>query len=149
MVALRHLVVLALATVTLAFPTPTIDSSHLSKRTISGATAGKCGKNSFSPTQVEAAASAAASRVAQGEQGQVGKNKYPHKFNNREGFQFARDCKAPFYEFPIFQNKVYTGESPGPDRVVIGSVRGADAAYCGLITHTGAGGNKFLQCDPA
>ncbi|CAE6355202.1 unnamed protein product [Rhizoctonia solani] len=149
MVALQNLVVLALSVVALAFPTPTTEASDLFKRAISGAAAGKCGNNAFTATKVNEAASAAASRVAQGSQGQVGRNKYPHKFNNREGFKFLPGCSAPFYEFPILQSKVYTGENPGPDRVVIGSVNGADAAYCGLITHTGAGGNNFVQCDSA
>ncbi|CAE6487597.1 unnamed protein product [Rhizoctonia solani] len=66
------------------------------------------------------------------------------------GFTFQSDCNAPFFEFPIFKSQVYTGGSPGPDRVVIGSVNGEDAAFCGLITHTGAAGrNGFLQCQAA
>ncbi|CAE6398461.1 unnamed protein product [Rhizoctonia solani] len=83
----------------------------------------------FTATEAQTAAEAAASRVAEGSQ--IGRNKYPHRFNNREGLQFQPDCKAPFYEFPIFKNKIYNGESPGADRVVIGSTRGADAAFCG------------------
>ncbi|CAE6407102.1 unnamed protein product [Rhizoctonia solani] len=147
MVALKPFVALALSAIALAFPTPTTEVSDLAKRTISGSASGKCGRNAFTSTQVERAASAAASRVAQGPPGQIGKNKYPHRFNNREGFVFSPNCKAPLFEFPIFQNKVYTGESPGPDRVIIGSIRGSDAAYCGLITHTGAQGNNFVQCE--
>ncbi|CAE6475549.1 unnamed protein product, partial [Rhizoctonia solani] len=128
MVALfRTFVVLALSALAVAVPTH-IETRDLVKRTISGAQGVNCGKAQFSASEVQTAAEAAASRVAEGSQ--VGRNKYPHRFNNREGFEFLPDCNAPFYEFPIFKSKVYTGESPGPDRVVIGSVSGADAAFC-------------------
>ncbi|CUA72991.1 hypothetical protein RSOLAG22IIIB_05123 [Rhizoctonia solani] len=141
---LQTYVVLALSAFAMAIPTPT-KTSVLFKRTITGAQSASCGNNEFTVTAVQSAAEAAASRVAEGSQ--VGRNKYPHKFNNREGFEFLPGCQAPFFEFPIFESKVYTGGSPGPDRVVIGSVDGADAAFCGLMTHTGAGGNNFLQCE--
>ncbi|KAH7323374.1 Ribonuclease/ribotoxin [Rhizoctonia solani] len=147
MVALQNFVVLALSALALAFPTP-IETPDLFKRTISGAAGADCDDAIlFTATEVQTAAQAAASRVAEGSQ--IGRNRYPHRFNNREGFTFLPDCKAPFYEFPIFKNKVYNGGSPGADRVVIGSVRGADAAYCGVMTHRSARGNAFVQCDAA
>ena len=37
----------------------------------------------------------------------------------------------------------YDGGSPGPDRVVFN----VDCQLAGVITHTGAGGNAFLECD--
>ncbi|CAE6511705.1 unnamed protein product [Rhizoctonia solani] len=145
MVALQNFVVLALSALALAIPTPTT-TPDLVKRAISGSKSGTCGNNKFSASVVEEAASAAVSHIAAGSQ--VGWNKYPHRFNNREGFEFQEGCNRPFYEFPIFKSKVYNGKgSPGPDRVVIGNVNGGDAAFCGLMTHTGAGGNKFSQCD--
>lgn len=61
----------------------------------------------------------------------VGSNNYPHKFNNREGFIFNTGCKAPYYEFPVFNDYIYTGGKPGVDRVVIGSWDGTNAKYCG------------------
>ncbi|CAE7177794.1 unnamed protein product [Rhizoctonia solani] len=144
---LRTFVALSLSAFALAAPTP-VKTPDLFKRTISGAQGATCGGNQFTAANVEAAAAAAASHIANNSQ--IGRNKYPHKFNNREGFTFQSDCNAPFFEFPIFKSQVYTGGSPGPDRVVIGSVNGEDAAFCGLITHTGAAGrNGFLQCQAA
>ncbi|MCJ1425124.1 hypothetical protein MMC29_003012 [Sticta canariensis] len=71
----------------------------------------------------------------------VGKDKYPHVYNDYEGFNFPDS--GPYYEFPILSSyKAYTGGSPGPDRVIFTG----DCTYEGVITHTGAGGNDFLQC---
>ncbi|KAI1847911.1 hypothetical protein JX265_001917 [Neoarthrinium moseri] len=68
-------------------------------------------------------------------------NNYPHQYNNYEGFSFP--TKAPWYEFPILSSyKVYTGGSPGADRVIFDSKGALDA----LITHTGASGNNFVAC---
>ena len=61
----------------------------------------------------------------------VGRNNYPHRFNNREGFTFNDGCSPPYYEFPVFRDHVYTGGSPGLDRVVLGSWSGSDAMFCG------------------
>ncbi|KAG8160731.1 hypothetical protein KVR01_008995 [Diaporthe batatas] len=69
---------------------------------------------------------------------------YPHQYNNYEGFSFP--TAAPWYEFPILSSyKVYTGGSPGADRVVFDSKGKLDA----LITHTGASGNNFVACKKA
>lgn len=57
------------------------------------------------------------------------------------GFNFA--VSGPYQEFPILQNgNVYTGGSPGADRVVFNT----NGAYAGAITHTGASGNNFVGC---
>ncbi|KAF8600962.1 Ribonuclease/ribotoxin, partial [Ceratobasidium sp. AG-I] len=76
-------------------------------------------------------------------------NAYPHVFNNREGFTFNSGCKSPYYEFPLFRSSVYTGGDPSYNRVIIGSVSGSNAAFCDVVTHYGASGNNFLQCDNA
>ncbi|KAF4556219.1 Guanyl-specific ribonuclease F1-like protein [Elsinoe fawcettii] len=65
---------------------------------------------------------------------------YPHRYNNYEGFEF--DVPGPWQEFPIIDNKAYTGGSPGADRIIFNE-------YCevaGFITHTGASGNNFVGC---
>ncbi|KAF3906849.1 hypothetical protein ABW21_db0202835 [Orbilia brochopaga] len=61
----------------------------------------------------------------------VGYNGYPHHFQNHEGFDFHADCAEPFYEFPITREGDYDGGSPHADRVVIGSVKGNAAYFCG------------------
>lgn len=71
----------------------------------------------------------------------VGNDKYPHQYQDYEGFTFPDT--VPYYEFPILSdNEVYTGGSPGADRVIFTG----DGTYEGVITHTGASGNDFLQC---
>ena len=66
---------------------------------------------------------------------------YPHRYNNYEGFDFP--TSGPWYEFPILSShKVYTGGSPGADRVIFDE----DGALDMLITHTGASGNNFVGC---
>lgn len=62
---------------------------------------------------------------------QVGTNNYPHQFNNREGFTFNSGCYAPYYEFPVVPDGVYTGGDPGCDRVVVGTWDGVNAWFCG------------------
>ncbi|QRV93470.1 guanyl-specific ribonuclease F1 [Ceratobasidium sp. AG-Ba] len=143
---LRTVVFVALSGLALAIPAPT-KTIPLDKRAISGVTAADCDGFTFTAAQVSAAASAAASRVASGTT--VGSNSYPHVFNNREGFTFNSGCRAPFYEFPLFRSQVYTGGDPSYNRVVIGSVSGSNAAFCDVITHFGATGSNFLQCDNA
>ncbi|CAE7088736.1 unnamed protein product [Rhizoctonia solani] len=143
---LQVIVVAALSGLALAIPAPT-KTTPLEKRAISGVTAADCDGFTFTAAQVSAAASAAASRVASGST--VGDNSYPHVFNNREGFTFQSGCRAPYYEFPLFRSQVYTGGDPSYNRVVIGSVSGSSAAFCDVITHYGASGNNFLQCDNA
>ncbi|RYP66438.1 hypothetical protein DL771_007767 [Monosporascus sp. 5C6A] len=72
----------------------------------------------------------------------VGNNDYPHTFNNREGFDFV--VAGPYQEFPMLNTfDPYTGGPPGPDRVVFNTA----GEYAGVITHTGAGGNNFVECE--
>ncbi|KAL1870001.1 hypothetical protein VTK73DRAFT_2844 [Phialemonium thermophilum] len=71
----------------------------------------------------------------------LGSDKYPHQYNDYEGFKFP--TSSPWYEFPILSSyKVYTGGSPGPDRVIFDSHGNFDS----LITHTGASGDDFVAC---
>lgn len=71
----------------------------------------------------------------------MGSGGYPHVYNDYEGFGFPD--AGPYYEFPVLGSYVvYTGGSPGPDRVIFTKA----CVYEGVITHTGASGNDFLQC---
>ncbi|KAF9700370.1 hypothetical protein EKO04_002046 [Ascochyta lentis] len=65
---------------------------------------------------------------------------YPHKYNNYEGFDFL--VGGTYFEFPLKTSGVYTGGSPGADRVVVNG----SGARAGEITHTGASGNNFVAC---
>ncbi|QRW20956.1 RING finger protein [Rhizoctonia solani] len=115
------------------------------KRSISGATGSDCNGYTFTAAQVSAAAQESLSHVLAGTT--VGTNKYPHVLDNREGFTYPAGCTVTRYEFPIFRNKIYTGGDPSVDRVIIGHVSGSSAYSCGVLTHQGASGNNFLQCD--
>ncbi|KAL1890170.1 hypothetical protein Sste5346_008464 [Sporothrix stenoceras] len=71
----------------------------------------------------------------------LGSDKYPHQYNDYEGFSFP--TSAPWYEFPILSSfQVYSGGSPGADRVIFDSKGKFDS----LITHTGASGDDFVAC---
>lgn len=56
------------------------------------------------------------------------------------------------HEFPILRNgEVFDkGMDPSIDRIIVGSIDNVDAPkvwwVCGLITHDGADGNKFVNC---
>ncbi|KAF2217731.1 hypothetical protein CERZMDRAFT_4256, partial [Cercospora zeae-maydis SCOH1-5] len=98
-----------------------------------------CGGHSYSQSRVSAAYRQGLNYFNNGQQ--VGTNRYPHRFNNREGFSFP--VAPPYQIFPIMQSgNVYTGGAPGPDRVVFNEA----GRYAGAITHTGAGGNAFVGC---
>ncbi|KAG8737047.1 hypothetical protein FRC10_008643 [Ceratobasidium sp. 414] len=143
---IQTVAVIALSGLALAVPTPT-KIIPFDKRTISGVTGADCDGFTFTPSQVAAAASAAATYIARDVT--AGSNSYPHVFNNREGFGFNSDCSPPYYEFPLFRSKTYTGGDPSYNRVIIGSVSDSGAEFCGVVTHRGARGNNFLQCDQA
>ncbi|CAI6090156.1 hypothetical protein V2G26_006352 [Clonostachys chloroleuca] len=102
--------------------------------------AATCGSNNYSASQVSAAADAACQYYQDGTT--AGSSSYPHRYNNYEGFEF-KGLSGPFQEFPIKTSGVYTGGSPGADRVVITE----DCQFAGAITHTGASGNNFVACD--
>ncbi|KAI9929337.1 hypothetical protein ASPWEDRAFT_156713 [Aspergillus wentii DTO 134E9] len=66
---------------------------------------------------------------------------YPHEYHDYEGFEFP--VSGTYYEYPILSSfKVYTGGSPGADRVIFNE----DDELAGLITHNGASGNNFVAC---
>jgi hypothetical protein len=48
----------------------------------------------------------------------TGSGDYPHQYNDYEGFSFP--TAKPWYEFPILSSyAVYSGGSPGADRVIL------------------------------
>ncbi|KAI9155432.1 Guanyl-specific ribonuclease F1 [Paramyrothecium foliicola] len=99
-----------------------------------------CGSVSYTAAQVSAASAAACEYFQNGDT--AGSSNYPHRYNNYEGFDF-KGYSGPFQEFPILSSgRVYSGGSPGPDRVVITE----DCREAGTITHTGASGNAFVAC---
>jgi hypothetical protein len=66
---------------------------------------------------------------------------YPHTENNYEGFDF--NVTGPYQEYPVMSSFVaYNGGSPGADRVVFNT----KGLLAGVVTHTGASGNDFVQC---
>ncbi|KAF3062291.1 Guanyl-specific ribonuclease F1 [Daldinia childiae] len=96
-----------------------------------------CGSTSYSATQVNQAAQKACSYYSSGS----APGGYPHTYNNYEGFSFS--VSGPYLEFPMLSSgSVYTGGSPGPDRVIINT----SCKLAGEITHTGASGNNFVGC---
>lgn len=99
MIGLKSTLILALAAFSAA---ASIDSAVISRRQASGVT---CGNNNYSSNQVQAAVDRGCSLFASGST--VGSNNYPHRFNNREQLPFPID--GPYQEFPILNNKVYTG----------------------------------------
>ncbi|KAF8470782.1 guanyl-specific ribonuclease Pb1 [Kalaharituber pfeilii] len=125
----------------------TIFASLAVAQTVSGVTAAQCNGYYISASAIQAAANTALAHLNAGTD--VGSNNYPHRYNNYEGFAFNSGCNAPYYEFPVFRNYIYTGGDPGLDRVVVGSWDGTNARYCDAITHSGASGNSFRLCSNA
>ncbi|PKS11278.1 hypothetical protein jhhlp_003040 [Lomentospora prolificans] len=137
MVSIKSIVLASLATFAVANP---ID---LEKRQgTSGITSVKCGSNTYSRSQLNSATSKGCSLHAAGQT--LGSNKYPHTFNNREGLPLA--TSGPYQEFPILTSGVYSGGSPGADRIVFNPSYNGQCVYVGAITHTGASGNNFVSC---
>ncbi|EME45057.1 hypothetical protein DOTSEDRAFT_61650 [Dothistroma septosporum NZE10] len=97
-----------------------------------------CGNNYYSYDQVNDALNQGYNYYENDQQ--VGNDGYPHQYNNYEGFSFP--VSGPYEEFPITESGVYTGGSPGADRVVFNT----NGEYAGAITHTGASGNNFVGC---
>ncbi|KAI0514333.1 Ribonuclease/ribotoxin [Xylaria bambusicola] len=95
-----------------------------------------CGSTYYSATQVNQAAQKACTYYKAGSTA----NSYPHTYNNFEGFSFP--ISGPYLEFPMLSSGVYTGGSPGADRVIINT----SCKLAGAITHTGASGNNFVGC---
>ncbi|KAF2126391.1 ribonuclease-domain-containing protein [Dothidotthia symphoricarpi CBS 119687] len=97
-----------------------------------------CGSTCYTSAQVSAARTAGYNHQKAGTV--AGSSTYPHKYNNYEGFSFL--AGGTYYEFPLKTGGVYTGGSPGADRVVFNG----SGARAGEITHTGASGNNFVKC---
>jgi hypothetical protein len=98
-----------------------------------------CGSTCYWQSDIDAAVDKGYSLYQSGQI--LGSDKYPHQYEDYEGFSFP--VSAPYYEFPILSDyEVYSGGSPGADRVVFNS----DGDLAGLITHTGASGDDFLEC---
>ncbi|KAJ3579851.1 hypothetical protein NPX13_g708 [Xylaria arbuscula] len=95
-----------------------------------------CGSTYYTATQVNQAAQKACTYYTAG----TTANSYPHTYNNYEGFSFT--VAGPYLEFPMLTSGVYTGGSPGADRVIINT----SCKLAGEITHTGASGNNFVGC---
>ncbi|CAE7196042.1 unnamed protein product [Rhizoctonia solani] len=112
-----------LALLVLAVPALAIPTSYLSERDMTSPNMATCDRFIYTQARVWAAAQAAAWHIIT--RTIVGQNGYPHRFMNYpENFVFHASCNAPYYEFPILQSgSIFTGTtSPGPDRVVIGSM---------------------------
>ncbi|QUC21124.1 uncharacterized protein UV8b_05367 [Ustilaginoidea virens] len=100
-----------------------------------------CGNRQYSTDAVAKASDASCSYVKNGTS--VGTNMYPHQYKNLEKLNLG-GLSGPFYEFPILSNgQVYFSGNPGPDRVIITR----DCKLAGVITHQGANGNGFLECN--
>ncbi|KAH8433774.1 hypothetical protein N8T08_002068 [Aspergillus melleus] len=98
-----------------------------------------CGSNTYSSSAVNSAKNAGYELYSDGET--VGSNNYPHKYNNYEGFDFP--VSGTYQEWPILSSgSIYSGGSPGADRVVFNTQN----QLAGVITHTGASGNNFVEC---
>ncbi|KAK4168997.1 Ribonuclease/ribotoxin [Cladorrhinum sp. PSN259] len=125
--------VLAAVAVSAAPVQPAESDSQLEAR----ACAYTCGTVCYQTTQITAALNKGYTLYKAGSN----INSYPHQYNNYEGFNFP--TAKPWYEYPIMSSgSVYTGGSPGPDRVIFDS----KGAFDLLITHTGASGNAFKAC---
>ncbi|TLD04051.1 hypothetical protein PgNI_11148 [Pyricularia grisea] len=137
MFGLKSTLILALAALSAATSS---DSAVISPRQASAVT---CGSNRYSSTQVQAAVDEGCRLNAAGST--VGSNDYPHRFNNRENLPFS--ISGPYQEFPILtNNRLYTGGSPGADRVAFTTPSNGRCAFAGAMTHTGASGNNFVIC---
>ncbi|KAK3933966.1 Ribonuclease/ribotoxin [Diplogelasinospora grovesii] len=105
-------------------------------------------KTTYSQSAIHAACVATLDLASKGET--VGRDKYPHAYNDYEHFSFPH-AQPPYFEFPIMSDgSVYNGDvGPGADRVVIGSVAEdySSAVYCATITHSGSSErNGFVEC---
>jgi hypothetical protein len=64
-----------------------------------------CGKNDYTTKQITAAVSAGCQYWQ--DKKTVGSDKYPHKYNDYEGFDFG-GVDGPYLEFPILEKGVYS-----------------------------------------
>ncbi|KIJ65008.1 hypothetical protein HYDPIDRAFT_131178 [Hydnomerulius pinastri MD-312] len=71
-----------------------------------------------------------------------GGGKYPHQYHDYEKFSFP-SCQGNFYEYPLEEGKVYTGGSPGADRVIYDEKHN----FCACLTHHGSSQRDgFVEC---
>ncbi|KAF1846989.1 ribonuclease-domain-containing protein [Cucurbitaria berberidis CBS 394.84] len=129
---------LFIAPVTLALPTSVITEAPVENQLEARQCFVRCGSTCYTSAQLSAARAAGFNHYKQGTT--AGSSTYPHKYNNREGFAFI--ASGPWQEFPVKTSGVYTGGSPGADRVIFNT----NGARAGEITHTGASGNNFVKC---
>jgi len=105
-----------------------------------------CDGQDYTSEDISNAANAALKLASEGKTS--GNDKYPHTYNDYEHFSFQH-ASAPYIEFPVFPNgETYNGQSPGADRVVLGSIATdfQSAVYCAVITHDGQKKNGFAEC---
>lgn len=97
-----------------------------------------CGNVCYYQSTIDRAVAAGYQLYQDGEE----KGGYPHTYNNYEGFDFP--VSGPYQEYPVLSSfQAYDGGSPGADRVVFNT----QGAFAGAITHTGASGNNFVDCE--
>ncbi|KAL1951457.1 hypothetical protein VTO73DRAFT_606 [Trametes versicolor] len=92
----------------------------------------RCASNSYTSSDITRA-------ISKAEAG--GASNYPHQYHDYEGFSFP-SCRGEFFEFPLKHSSVYTGGSPGADRVIYDE----SGDFCACLTHSGASGNNFVEC---
>ncbi|MCJ1405399.1 hypothetical protein MMC11_008627 [Xylographa trunciseda] len=104
-----------------------------------------CDGKDYAEADINAAATKALELASQGQT--LGRDKYPHVYNDYEHFTFSH-AQTPYLEFPVMSGDVYNGSSPGADRIVIGSIAEdySSAVYCTVITHDGERRNGFAEC---
>lgn len=134
------------AAVALALPAPANVKAHVGITKLSGTSAlfekrqscaETCGSTCYYQSDLDAAVSQGYQLYQDGDED----GDYPHTYNNYEGFDFP--VSGPYQEYPVLSDyQVYTGGSPGPDRVIFNT----EGTYAGTITHTGASGDDFVAC---
>lgn len=98
------LALFAAATVTATSLAPVLER----RQGTTGLTHVTCGGVSYSKAAIDDAVAEGCQLYADYET--VGSSKYPHKFNNREGLEFA--VAGPYQEFPVLSNgRVYSGST--------------------------------------
>jgi hypothetical protein len=119
-------------------------------------------KTEYDRATINSACTQALNLASQGQT--LGRDKYPHAYNGSslssillsgpdvlsdyEHFSFS-NAQKPYLEFPILESGAFTDdESPGADRVVIGSISTdySSAVFCAVITHDGSTKNGFTEC---
>ncbi|KAE9367606.1 Ribonuclease/ribotoxin [Stipitochalara longipes BDJ] len=103
-------------------------------------------KTEYDREAINAACTQALSLASQGKT--IGRDSYPHVYNDYEKFSFQY-AKKPYLEFPILGSGAFDdNESPGADRVIIGSIATdySSAVFCAVITHDGSTKNGFTEC---